>query len=136
MATPPHSHSTEQAVDDFARRLVARLDEDALDHAITERLRAARVRAVAARQIEPLPHMKINGATATLRGATSRWGNAIALFASAVVVAAIYWGGELQQEAYDQDVAEQDARMLTDELPPAAWVDPGFVEYIRSKSER
>ena len=41
---------SQTAEDRFAQRIVARLNEDALDHAVAERLRAARVRAVAARK--------------------------------------------------------------------------------------
>jgi len=30
------------------------------------------------------------------------------------------------------DAAEMDAQLLSDDLPPTAYSDPGFVEYLRS----
>ena len=125
------------AEDRFARRIVERLDEDALDHAIAERLRAARVRAVASRKMEPVSVVQRNGASATLRATPRSWaGNWIAILVIALMLAIMHWGLEVQQAVHEQDVAEQDLRMLTDDLPPSAWSDSGFVEYVRETSNR
>jgi hypothetical protein len=37
----------------------------------------------------------------------------------------------MQDEMRAREVAEVDAELLTDELPPSAYVDPGFAQYLR-----
>jgi len=38
----------------------------------------------------------------------------------------------IQNERRASEVAEVDAAILTDELPPAAYADPGFVQFLKS----
>ena len=83
------AHLTDTHADRLARRVAAQLDQGLteLPHDISERLRAARTRAVAARR-QP------------------------------VMVQAT--GFQVQKGA------------LTDELPPTAYTDPGFLRFIRA----
>jgi hypothetical protein len=37
----------------------------------------------------------------------------------------------IQNDNRAQEVAEVDVALLTDELPPAAFADPGFVQYLK-----
>ena len=38
----------------------------------------------------------------------------------------------VQNDNRAQEVAEVDAALLTDDLPPAAFSDPGFVQFLRT----
>lgn len=128
---------SQTAEDRFAQRIVARLNEDALDHAVAERLRAARVRAVAARKREPVSMVQHHGSTATLRTTPYSWiWNGVVLLVIAVMLALMHWGLEVQKGVYEQDLVEHDLRLLTDDLTPSAWSDPGFAEYVRRNPDR
>jgi hypothetical protein len=56
-------------------------------------------------------------------------------FASIVPLVALLAGlvsiGWIQDEVRADELAKVDAELLLDELPPAAYVDPGFVEFLR-----
>jgi len=41
----------------------------------------------------------------------------------------------IQDEVRVRELAELDAELLTDELPPSAYVDPGFTQFIRSNQQ-
>ena len=40
-----------------------------------------------------------------------------------------------QDERAANDVAEVDAALLTDDLPPAAYSDPGFVQFLKTSAQ-
>ena len=86
MNTAPN-HATEAAADQFARRIAARMAQgtDDLPYDITERLRAARVQALAKRKVvapvrkaAPAPVVLRSGSSAILgRGGDGGWWNAM-----------------------------------------------------------
>ncbi|MFP5445277.1 MAG: DUF3619 family protein, partial [Betaproteobacteria bacterium] len=39
-----------------------------------------------------------------------------------------------QDESSANDLAEVDAALLTDDLPPAAYADPGFVQFLKTSA--
>ena len=41
----------------------------------------------------------------------------------------------VQNEYRAQEVAEVDAALLTDDLPPAAYSDPGFVQFLKTSAQ-
>ena len=145
MNTASHSASPEQAAELFARRLTARLsaDTDALPYDISERLRAAREQALAQRKkVVPVREwhhataVQRQGHTATLGSGDNEgrtWWRALI---SAVPLVALLVGlvvvDSFQDESGATEVAEIDADLLTDDLPPAAYADPGFVQYLQS----
>ena len=145
MNTAGHSASPEQAAELFARRLTARLsaDTDALPYDISERLRAAREQALAQRKkVVPVREwhhataVQRQGHTATLGSGDNEgrtWWRALI---SAVPLVALLVGlvvvDSFQDESGATEVAEIDAALLTDDLPPAAYADPGFVQYLQS----
>lgn len=147
MNTASHSASPEQAAELFARRLTARLsaDTDALPYDISERLRAAREQALAQRKkVVPVREwhhataVQRQGHTATLGSGDNEgrtWWRALI---SAVPLVALLVGlvvvDSFQDESGATEVAEIDAALLTDDLPPAAYADPGFVQYLQSTS--
>jgi hypothetical protein len=108
-----------------------------LPHDISERLRAARVQAVSKRkiaQLEPAAQVVGYGGSATLGwgGGVSWWariGSVVPLIALVVGLLAI---NSIQNDNRAQEVAEVDAALLTDDLPPAAFADPGFVQFLKA----
>lgn len=115
----------------FARHLCRALDRSAADLApdIVERLRAARCRAVAA-QIAPAHaplRLKV-GADGTAAGGDSHpLRTLFAILALLFGIAlAYYWNGFEQVEA----AQEIDLALLADELPPKAYLDPGFQAWL------
>jgi len=131
----------------FALRATAHLtaQTDALPQDITERLRVAREqaaqRARAARAgIAPRTAVSQVGATLTWPGAPSDggsgwWVKLAAVLPFVALVAGLMliqdWHGSNQVSA----AAEIDASLLADDLPPSAYSDPGFVEFLKSPQE-
>jgi len=125
--------------DRFGLKTVAYLSAGAaeLPHDISERLRVARLQAIAQRKIvRPAPAFQVvgYGGSATLGwgGGVSWWarvGSVVPLIALVVGLLAI---NSIQNDNRAQEVAEVDAALLTDELPPAAFADPGFVQFLKT----
>lgn len=126
----------------FARRVAACLTESAeqVPHDIAERLRVARQQAVdRARALRKLSPHAVPGAvqvhvagTLTQSGPPSWW----LRLASFVPLAVLVGGLLLIQYRYNEQqisaAAEVDAALLIDELPPQAYSDPGFAEFLRA----
>ncbi|WP_286997422.1 MULTISPECIES: DUF3619 family protein [Comamonas] len=151
MTTP--SHHNELAAEQFARKLTARLSMTSaeLPYVVTERLRAARMQALSARKRSSTPLRAHQAETASsLFGGNNAEGTlslggpghedttpvwvrrlltALPLVALAAGLAFI---GVEQDSRATLDVAEVDAALLTSELPPAAYTDPGFQQYLQT----
>lgn len=151
MTTP--SHYDELAAEQFARKLTARLSMTSaeLPYVVTERLRAARMQALSARKRSSTPLRAHQAETASsLFGGNNAEGTlslggpghedttpvwvrrlltALPLVALAAGLAFI---GVEQDSRATLDVAEVDAALLTSELPPAAYTDPGFQQYLQT----
>jgi len=119
------------AHDVLARRLAAGLDTP-LPHDISERLRAARVRAVAARRLNAVV-VQADG-TLALGSAQDRM-RPLAWLASLLPLVALVAGlitiKHFQDENRAREVADIDTALLTDDLPPAAYADPGFLRFLK-----
>ena len=125
--------------DRFGLKAASYLSAGAADlpHDISERLRVARLQAVSKRKIvrlEPATQVVGNGGSATLGwgGGVSWWariGSVVPLIALVVGLLAI---NSIQNDNRAQELAEVDAALLTDELPPAAFADPGFVQFLKA----
>ena len=131
----------------FALRIAARLSEDAdaLPHDLGERLRVARERALErARSLRPAavhaatpPVVAAAGNAAVLGTAGGPQGRSPWWFrlASMLPLVALVGGLVLiQHQHVHQQIAaaaEIDADLLTDPLPPAAYGDAGFVEFLK-----
>ena len=122
--------------DQFGRRVAMRLDAgtDAMAYELGERLRAARVRALQVRkQPEVAPVIVGSGASATLALGARTWFNRVASVLPLVVLAAgLVLIHTVQSERRASELAEVDAALLTDDLPPAAYADPGFVQFLKA----
>lgn len=130
----------QQAADQFGRQVAARLSAGAaeLPYEVRERLRAARVQALARRKrVQSLLASQVvasGGAAALGFGDEGlSLGQRIASILPIVVLAA---GLVLIHIAHSDhrafELAEVDAALLTDDLPPAAYADPGFVQFLKS----
>lgn len=126
----------------FGRRLAARLDAgvDALPHDVSERLRAARVRAVAQRKRQAtvavfLPHTRLAGAarSAPLEERSGLWSRLASALPVLLLAAGLVCIQTLEADRRANEVAEVDAALLTDDLPPAAYADPGFAQFLKSE---
>ncbi len=132
------------AHDRFGMSVAARLSDasDALPNDITERLRVARAQAVSKRRIVAAPRLAsvvhANGSSATLSDGEdefslwSRIASALPLIALLVGLVSI---NMLQNDRRANELAEIDSALLIDDLPPAAYTDPGFVQYLKAQRD-
>ena len=110
-----------------------------LPYDISERLRAARFQAVSRRKIAKTQTagslVSTDGSAALTWGSDdglswwARIGLVVPLIALVVGLLAI---NSIQSDNRAQEVAEVDAALLTDELPPAAFADPGFIQFLKA----
>jgi len=122
----------------FGRSLVARLSaaSDDLPNDISERLKAARMLALEKRKVTKVQlafAISNHGGAASLHlgGSDRNWWNVFAsLLPLVALVAGLMLIEVLQDELRTSEVAEVDAELLTDELPPAAYADPGFIHFL------
>lgn len=120
----------------FGRRVAARLSAGNLNlpHDLGERLRVARGQALAhrklVRELRAAPTVVSNGRTATL-GASwwTRIGSVVPLIA---LVAGLIVISVMQEDNRANELAEVDSALLTDDLPPAAYTDPGFAQFLKT----
>lgn len=109
-----------------------------LSYDITERLRAARERAVAQRKLEVVRHAPawvVQGQAAALGwGGEERmglFGRISAALALGVLVLGLLGINDLQSDERARELAAVDMALLTDELPPQAFADPGFIQFLQ-----
>lgn len=123
--------------DRFGLKTVSYLSAGTADlpHDISERLRAARVQAVSRRKIAKIQTaVNVDGSAALTWGSDEglgwwgRIGSVLPLIALVVGLLAI---NSFQNDNRTQELAEVDSALLTDELPPAAFADPGFVQFLK-----
>lgn len=147
MNTTTTSHRTDSRVVEarLGVRLASVLSAPALPHDVSERLRVAREQALArAREVRraapagagsPLVAISGNGA-GLLGGFVPWWQRAASVLPLIVLVAGLV---AIDQYALREQVmiaADIDAQILSDDLPPAAYSDPGFAEFLRNGPEQ
>lgn len=138
-----HSH-IESAQDHFGHLVAARLSEaaEALPYDISERLRAARVQALGRRRaIRPVMTTDVlsNGPAATLHFGESEgrlWHRLAGLVPLILLIAGLIAVNMLNDDFRAKELAEIDAAILTDDLPPAAYADPGFLQFLKLRPEQ
>jgi Protein of unknown function (DUF3619) len=131
----------------FARSVVAHLTQhtEQLPQDITERLRVAREQAVTrarlsrVQQLSAAPVQHLGSVLAWLGHGASphadRWFKLSSVLPLLALLAGLLmiqdWHGTNEISA----AAEIDTSLLADELPPAAYSDNGFLEYLKSSRE-
>ena len=133
---------TEQDVDRwgqyFSRQLTLAAPD--LPHDISERLRVARQLALAQRKplvqsrLAKNAHINNNGTlTAPADEGLNLWSilaSALPLLVLVVGLMAIQW---VQQDNITSEIAATDSALLTDELPPDAYMDAGFAQFLKQR---
>jgi len=117
-----------------ARALSANLEQ--LPYEVQERLRAGRMRALAARRVSPVlatrPQAQQMGDGTLTMGAPWRgWTPLASLFPMVLLVVGLLTINVVLDEYRANEVAEVDSALLTDDLPPTAYTDPGFVQFLK-----
>jgi hypothetical protein len=125
--------------DRFGRQVAARLSTGTaeLPYNITERLRAARVQAIAVRKPANLRFaatVSSSGSAATLTFGQdpSLWHRIASAIPLVVLAAGLIVINVVQNDRRASEVAEVDAALLTDDLPPSAYADPGFAQFLKT----
>lgn len=138
--------SSTMTADEFGQRIAARLSQaaGALPYDVSERLRATRMQALAQRKrpaAQPVIRLRPAAATAQGRGPAlalgggeggSWWRSIISAAWLAALLVGLAWVHQTQTESISSEITEVDTALLTDELPPSAYADPGFVQFIKS----
>jgi hypothetical protein len=135
------AHVTQAEI--FARRVTARLAESEIDleYDITERLRAAREQALACRKVVAMPAIarppreETSSATAP-SGKRNWWRAAVSAVPLSAMVAGLAFFNGVQADEGATEMAEYDAALLADELPPSAYTDPGFTQYLKITAQK
>lgn len=116
----------------FARQICRMLDRgtQALDHDVVERLRAARERALEHQHVVAFsPAIVGAGGTALLNGDTEKHPLRTLLLILAIMLGmaiSFYWNG-FEQADRNETI---DSALLADDLPPKAYLDPGFQAWL------
>ncbi|MDP3228309.1 MAG: DUF3619 family protein [Acidovorax sp.] len=140
------SAQAEAAAERFALRVATRLSSgtNELPYDISERLRASRMQALAKRKKLTVPAriaapVLVNGGGSATLGRGGEGGGWWSALVSAVPLMALVVGLVVINIAQDEDsandLAEVDAALLTDDLPPAAYADPGFVQFLKTSAQ-
>jgi hypothetical protein len=124
----------------FARQIVARLDDQALrlDGDIAERLRFARERALERARLARAPagesaRVGVTAGGAALLGGLSGWWLKVASILPLIaLVGGLVLIQKWQTRAQISVAAEVDAALLADDVPPDAYSDAGFLEFLKS----
>ncbi|MDH4450261.1 MAG: DUF3619 family protein [Rhodoferax sp.] len=137
-------HSGADLQDAVARAIRLHLDDgaDAVPRDISERLKVARMQALSKRKrVEEAVRTNLVvdfGDQAALqmgsglRSLLTQLGSWLPLL---VLITGMLVFGVAQDEWTAQEIADVDAELLTDALPPAAYTDPGFVQFLRNNQE-
>jgi Protein of unknown function (DUF3619) len=129
----------EAQMDRFGLKVAALLDDQALPHDISERLRVARQQALAQRKIalaaqtQAAPSIFASGSAAVLGGGDGfGWFNRVfsAVPLLALVVGLVAININVNDDRANE-LADVDTQLLTDDLPPSAHTDPGFAQYLK-----
>ena len=134
---------TANTQDQFGMRIAAQLNSASLElpHDISERLRAARTRAVAAR-LKPQTRLQTSTAITHQNGAAllnfggdeglNLWSRLASLLPLIALVAGLALIQNIMDDDRANELAEIDSALLIDDLPPAAYADPGFLQFLKT----
>lgn len=135
-----NNHANLSGQDRFGRQLAACLDASAeqLPHDISERLRVARLQALGKLrevQVRETAPVLLGGGVAALGGGDERglWPRLVALIPLLALIAGLVAIQMFGTDKTAQNLAEIDSAILTDDLPPDAYADPGFAQFLKAR---
>ena len=147
MTKPYLPQMAEVAQNRFGLRVAARLSAGAEDrpYDISERLRAARMQAMARRK-QPVAVTRLRTANAVVRNGSTLtlgsgddglgfWGRLTSLALVCALVVGLVAANVVQDDDRTTEVADLDATLLTDDLPPEAYSDAGFVQFLKTSGQ-
>jgi hypothetical protein len=128
--------------DRFGQKIAQRLagTTDNIPHDISERLKAARMQALTKRKVVRLQLASgtsgKGGVLALHMGDDDRslWNRIASFLPLLALIAGLITIAVVAEDNRAKDLADIDAQLLTDELPPDAYTDPGFAQFLRTTS--
>lgn len=135
-----HVSQTLLIQDRVGLKIASRLSDaaEALPHDISERLRVARKNAVGARKAVSVQFSRglVGALTTGTSGAEdediSLWNRIAAMIPLVVLLAGLLAIHVVQNDNRASELAEIDSALLTDDLPPGAFTDPGFAQFLKA----
>jgi hypothetical protein len=132
------------AEDRFGRQVAACLDAtaEALSHDISERLRVARRQALGKfREERGVATMvgHVGGGTAALGGGDDEnriWPSLVSLIPLLALAAGLVAIQLVSMNQRARELAEIDVAILVDDLPPDAYADPGFSQFLKVRLDQ
>lgn len=126
--------------DQFGKRYASLLSDgsNGLPHEISERLKSSRMLALSKRSVikaETASSVVGFSTTAALHAGGEKfswWSRLAATIPLFALVAGLMAIQHVQDEFWADEIASVDAELLSDELPPSAYTDPGFVQYLHN----
>jgi Protein of unknown function (DUF3619) len=138
MTTAQRLNDRDLLVSRVGARLAAGLSVQAaaLPQDITERLRVGREQALArartAQREAAAPVLAAQGGTAAVGGPGAWWQRLASWLPLLVLAAGLVLVGQWTTREQVLAAADIDAVLLSDEVPPGAYADPGFAEFLKS----
>ena len=128
---------TEAQADHFGRASAALLSQSAqsLPAGIKDRLHAARIKALAVRKAEKVLVKKpaFAGITGNWNaGSHGIWDTVGWIAPLVVLVFGLVGIAQWQDDSRINDIAEVDAALLSDDVPPDAYADSGFLAFLKN----
>ncbi len=139
--TTLNANPIESYQDRVGRKIAARLSDTTqeLPNDISERLKAARMQALAKRKVvaklKPAVVIHSNGDVATLTmgdHASSIWNRLGSVIPLLLLIAGLLTIAVIQEQRAANEIAEVDVELLADDLPPSAYTDQGFVHFLNA----
>ena len=126
----------ETQVEQFGQASAALLSKGTLPKEIKDRLYAARMKAISLKKPE-----KARAQKRALVSSTGTWGSGSSngiwdtigwMAPLAVLVFGLIGIAQWQDDSRINDIAEVDAALLTDDVPPDAYADSGFMAFLKN----
>jgi hypothetical protein len=126
--------------DKFGQMIAKRLSgsTDSIPHDISERLKAARMQALSKRKVvkpQLASGTSVRGGVLSLHmgdNDRSLWNRIASLLPLLALIAGLVAIAVVAEDDRVKELADIDAQLLTDELPPDAYTDPGFAQFLRT----
>lgn len=114
------------------------LNQTAVPHDVSERLRVARNHALAVRKhARATTAVGVGGSAAALtwqgEDPMSWWDRIGSVIPLLALVGGLLLINSFQNDSRARELAEVDVALLTDDLPVEAFADPGFLQYLKTE---